>query len=94
MQDDLSQVIGKIKNGDHAAFRWLVENYQKPAFSLAFRIICNEDDARDSVQESFIKIWKKIDPYRDGSSFITWMFKIVSNGAIDKLSAQKKTSQF
>jgi len=90
MQEDLSQIIGRIKNGEQAAFRWLVENYQQPAFSLAFRISCNEDDAKDIVQESFIKIWRKIESYRENSSFISWMFKIVANSAIDKIRLQKR----
>jgi len=92
MQEDISQIISRIKKGDQAAFKSLVENYQQAAFSLAFRIICNEDDARDVVQESFIKIWRKIESYRENSSFISWMFKIVSNSAIDKLRQQKRSN--
>lgn len=92
MQEDISLIISRIKKGDQAAFKWLVENYQQAAFSLAFRIICNEEDARDVVQESFIKIWRKIETYREGSNFISWMFKIVSNSAIDKLRQQKRSN--
>jgi len=92
MQEDISQIIIRVKNGDQAAFKWLVENYQQPAFSLAFRIICNEDDACDIVQESFIKIWSKIDSFRKGSNFISWLFKIVANTAIDKLRLKKRNN--
>ena len=92
MPEDISHIIKRIKKGDQLAFKWLVENFQQSAFSLAFRIICNEEDARDIVQESFIKIWKKIESFKEKSSFISWMFKIVANSSIDKLRQQKRTN--
>ena len=81
---DLKKIIQKIKKGDQVAFRRLVEHYQTYAFKLAFRILCNEDDARDVVQESFIKIWRSIKSYHYSVKFTTWMYKIVTNAAIDQ----------
>jgi len=78
-----SQIIHQIKNGNQSAFRLLVEQYQAYAFKLAFRIVCNEEDAKDVVQESFIKIWRNIHNYRPSVKFTTWMYKIVTNSAID-----------
>lgn len=92
MKEDIRQVVRRIKTGDKTAFRWLVENYQQAAFSLAFKILGDEEEARDTLQESFIKIWKKISLFSDESNFISWMFKITSNTAIDKLRAQKKNN--
>lgn len=78
-----SQIIHQIKKGNQSAFRLLVEQYQAYAFKLAFRIICNEEDAKDVVQESFIKIWRNISNYNSSTKFTTWMYKIVTNSAID-----------
>jgi len=78
-----SQIIHQIKKGNQSAFRLLVEQYQAYAFKLAFRIVCNEEDAKDVVQESFIKIWRNIHNYRPSVKFTTWMYKIVTNSAID-----------
>jgi len=80
---DHSQIIHQIKKGNQSAFRLLVEQYQAYAFKLAFRIVCNEEDAKDVVQESFIKIWRNIHNYRPSVKFTTWMYKIVTNSAID-----------
>lgn len=88
---DLQPIIQKIKNGDQAAFRYLVEKYQQYAFRLAFRILCNEDDAKDTVQESFIKIWKNISKYDIKMKFTSWMYKIVTNSALDRLRSSKRT---
>ena len=80
---DHSQIIHQIKKGNQSAFRLLVEQYQAYAFKLAFRIVCNEEDAKDVVQESFIKIWRNINNYNSSIKFTTWMYKIVTNSAID-----------
>ncbi len=85
MQFEIEKTISRIKTGNRNAFRKLVEEYQQYAFNLAFRMLCDEENAKDVVQDSFIKIWKKIDEYDTRSKFTTWMYKIVTNTAIDRL---------
>ncbi|HJN06785.1 MAG TPA: sigma-70 family RNA polymerase sigma factor [Bacteroidales bacterium] len=82
--------IDKARNGDKEAFGHLVKAHQQYAFNLAFRIVCNEEEARDVVQDSFIKIWKNIKLYNPDIKFTTWMYNIVTNTAIDYLRATKK----
>ncbi len=93
MSLELKDIIDKIKSGDKAAFKELVEQQQQYAFSLAFRILCNEEDARDTVQDSFIKIWRNIKSYNPKMKFTTWIYKIVTNSAIDRLRSAKRFSQ-
>jgi RNA polymerase sigma-70 factor (ECF subfamily) len=88
MPEDINYLISEIKKGSQQAFRKLVEKYQQYAFNLAFRILCNEEDAKDTVQDSFIKIWKNINQYEPKLKFTTWMYKIVTNTAIDKLRSR------
>ena len=76
-------IIARAKEGDERAFSDLVRYYQKYAFNLAFRLVCNEEAAKDVVQDSFIKIWKNIRSYKTEMKFTTWMYKIVTNTAID-----------
>ena len=90
MQIVPENIIDKARNGDKKAFGKLVMQYQQYAFNLAFRIVNNEDDARDIVQDSFIKIWKNMKLYNPNIKFATWMYKIVSNTAIDHLRSNKK----
>lgn len=90
MLTDLQEIIERVKKGDQAAFRRIVEEYRQQAFSLAFRIMCNEEEARDVVQESFIKVWQKIETYNMTQKFSTWLYKIVANSAIDRLRQIKR----
>jgi RNA polymerase sigma-70 factor (ECF subfamily) len=90
MLTDLQDIIKRIKKGDQAAFRSIVEEYRQQAFSMAFRIVCNEEEARDVVQESFIKIWLKIETYDMTQQFSTWLYKIVANSAIDRMRQIKR----
>lgn len=93
MQIETGNILKLVKNGDQKAFGHLVEKYQGYAFSLAFRILCDTEESQDVVQESFIKIWKNISTYNFKLKFTTWMYKIVTNCAIDKLRTinRKKT---
>lgn len=85
MLTDLQEIIERVIRGDQAAFRRIVEEYRQQAFSMAFRIVCDEEEARDIVQESFIKIWQRMETYDMKQKFSTWMYKIVANCAIDRM---------
>ncbi len=89
----LEQAIARSKQGDAWAFRQLVESYQQYAFSLAFRIVCNEDDARDIVQEAFIRVWNHIKEFSAGAKFSTWLYKIVVNLSYDRLKTERRKSR-
>ncbi len=90
---DLQKTIKRIIAGDQSAFQSLVEAFQQYAFGLAFRILCDEEEARDSVQEAFIKVWKKLDSYQLEMKFQNWLSKIVVNTAIDRLRVIKRNNE-
>jgi len=90
MLTDLQEIIERVKKGDQAVFRKIVEEYRQQAFSLAFRIVCDEEEARDVVQDSFIKIWQKMETYDSTQKFSTWLYKIVANSAIDRMRQMKR----
>lgn len=85
-----ADMIHKCSNGDEKAFRILVEKFQHYAFNLAFRLVLNEDDAKDIVQESFIRIWKHIHQYDQKILFTTWLYKIVINLCYDNLKSTRR----
>lgn len=85
MPENLHEIITGTRNGDRKAFKKLVEMYQQPAYRLAFRILGNEEEARDAVQESFIKIWQKISSFDSSREFIPWMYRILANTSADRL---------
>ena len=90
MHQRIEIVIDQIKNGNRSAFKSLVEQNQVYAFRLAFRILCDEEEAKDVVQDSFIKIWKNIHDFNPKVKFQSWMYKIVTNSAIDRLRIIKR----
>ena len=90
MQQDIVNIIEEVKSGNKTAFKYLVEEHQQYAFRVAFRVLCNEEDAKDVVQESFIKVWKNINSFDVNLKFTTWMYKIVINSALDKLRSLKR----
>lgn len=74
---DDSYYIEKVRQGDLAAYSYLVDNYKNMAFSIALKLCRNTEDAEDAVQESFIKAYHKIDTFAFNSKFSTWLYSIV-----------------
>ena len=75
---------------DLAGFEQLVREYQPYAFSLAMRFLCDEADASDVVQESFLRVWKHRERYNPEQKFTTWLYKIVANLCLDRFRSQKR----
>src|SRR5579864_4942254 len=61
----------------------LFRRYEKPAFRVAFRLLGNEADALDAVQEGFVKALTHLHGFQGRSSFKTWLLRVVSNAALD-----------
>ena len=76
-------LIIRAQAGDKDAFRDLVRHHQRRAFSLAFGLVRDEGDAQEVVQEAFIRVYKSLGGFQHGSSFFTWLYRIVNNLAID-----------
>jgi len=76
-------LIVQAQAGDQAAFRRLVERHQRRAFVIAVGLVRDENDARELVQEAFLRVYKSLGSFQGGSSFFTWLYRIVTNLAID-----------
>lgn len=79
------QIVAWAQDGTEAAFRELVRRYQRPVFSLVYRMVRDREIAEDLAQETFIKVLNAIDSYRPEHKFSSWIFKIANNAAIDHL---------
>jgi RNA polymerase sigma-70 factor (ECF subfamily) len=88
--DDV-ELVEAARGGDRDAFRVLFERYHRRAYSLAYGVVHNADDALDVVQDAFIKAHKYLDKFEGTSSFYTWLYRIVMNLAIDHLRKHKKS---
>lgn len=84
-QDQIQALINQSRQNDVNAFALLVTEYQSLVFRLAFRLLCDEDDAKDIVQETFVKVWLSLDKYNNKYRFSTWIYKIAANVCYDHL---------
>ena len=74
---------GEPRKGDTAAFRSLVERHQRRAFAIALSLVRDENDARELVQDAFLRVHKSLPGFQGGSSFFTWLYRIITNLSID-----------
>lgn len=79
------QVVVYAQQGREDAYRELISRYERPVFSLIFRMVRDKETAEDLAQETFIKVLNNIDRYLPEFKFSSWLFKIANNVAIDHL---------
>jgi RNA polymerase sigma-70 factor (ECF subfamily) len=80
-----ADVAALAKEGREPAFRELVRRYERPVFSLIFRMVRDRETAEDLAQDTFIKVLNNIDRYRPEFKLSSWLFKIANNVSIDHL---------
>ncbi len=79
------EVVLLARAGREAAYRELIRRYERPIFSLIYRMVRDRELAEDLSQETFVKALNAIDSYRPEYKFSSWIFKIANNAAIDHL---------
>ena len=85
-----SDIISRCQQGDRDAFRWVVQTHQRMIFSLALKMLCDEEEAKDMVQETFIRVWQSIKGFDTQKTFSTWVYTIASRLCIDRLKRNRK----
>lgn len=78
------ELIEKIKEGDEASYKLLIERHQNYAFTIAVRVVQNKEDAEEIAHDAFLKAFKSINNFKMESKFTTWFYRIVVNMAISK----------
>jgi RNA polymerase sigma-70 factor, ECF subfamily len=76
-------LIARAQQNDVAAFRSLVERHQRRAFAIALSLVRDENDARELVQDAFLRVYRGLNSFQGGSSFFTWLYRIITNLSID-----------
>ena len=84
-----SETITRCQRGDKAAFREVVQNYQRMVFSLSLKMLADEEEAKDVVQETFIRVWQGIRSYDPRKPFNTWLYTIATRQCLDRLKRNK-----
>jgi RNA polymerase sigma-70 factor (ECF subfamily) len=79
------EIVALARAGEEAAYRELIRRYERPLFSLLYRMVRDRELAEDLAQETFVKALNAIESYRPEFKFSSWIFKIANNAAIDHL---------
>lgn len=80
-------LVRQAREGDETAFRSLVQRNRRFVINLAFRFLASRADAEDAAQEVFIKLWRKLDAYREEVKVTTWLYTMVTNHCVDVLKS-------
>ncbi|HEX3052554.1 MAG TPA: sigma-70 family RNA polymerase sigma factor [Aggregatilineaceae bacterium] len=82
---DNEALIARLRAGDQSAYAQLVEEHASRVYRLALRMMGNEADAEDVLQETFLSAFKSIDHFESRSSLSTWLYRIATNAALMRL---------
>lgn len=79
--DELTELVSAAKAGDRSAFEEIVGRTYAATYTLALRLTANEEDARDVVQEAYLRAYRGLKNYRGDAQFTTWLYRITANCA-------------
>jgi len=88
------KLIEECRSGNFDNFRKLVELTSPFAYSVAFRMLGDDDQAKDVVQETIIAIWQKLKKIKTAEVYKTWIYRIVVNKCYDEMRKKKRNPEF
>ncbi len=89
-QTNEDALVAGLKSGAPEAYEDLIERYAEMAYRVAYRILQDEDEAEDAMQEAFLTVYRRIDSFRGDSKFSTWFYRVVTNAALDLLRSRQR----
>src|SRR3954452_9927727 len=87
---DLTELVVAARAGDQQAFEALVRATYADSYTLAYRLTGDEEDARDVVQESYLRAFRGLKRFRGDAQFTTWLYRITANCASTQLGRRSK----
>lgn len=84
------EIIDSVLKGNESDFSIIVDRYKNKAFSMLKRMLKNEFDAEEILQDCFLKAYHSLRSFKGEAKFSTWFYKIVYNTALTKLSSKKR----
>jgi len=87
------EIIESVKIGNQSDYSIIVDRYKDKAFSLLKKMLKNEQDAEETLQDCFIKAYNSLSGFKGEAKFSTWFYRIVYNTALTKLSSKKRKTE-
>ena len=91
MDNDI-ELVQAAQRGDKRAFAQLVEKYEQRIYNLARKMMHDQQDAEDVLQETFINVYRHLNDFHGASSFSTWLYRIATNASLMKLRGRKEVT--
>jgi RNA polymerase sigma-70 factor (ECF subfamily) len=89
-REEEERLLDAARRGDRTAFEDLVRRTYVDTYTLAMRLTANEEDARDVVQDAYLRAWKGIGRFRGDAQFSTWMYRITANAASTHVERRRR----
>lgn len=83
------ELVKRTQQGNTSAFEELVRRYERKIYNLVYRMLGNEEDAKDALQDTFIRAYRFIKNFKGKSSFYTWLYRIATNVCLTRLKNRK-----
>lgn len=77
-------LVREARAGSERAFMQLVKRYEQTVYSFAFKVCRNEEKAAETMQDTFVNVYRKLGQFRSRSKFSTWLYSIVANNCLMK----------
>lgn len=90
MSGTIPETVARAAAGEEEAFRMLVDEHGRSVYRLAYRLTSDPHDAEEVVQETFLKVFRKIDTFDGRAKFDTWLYRVASNCAMDLLRGRQR----
>lgn len=91
---DEARLIQEIRAGNSEAFEYFVRQYQPKITRIAYRLLKDVGEADCAAQESFLRAWRNLNEFREGSTFETWLTRICLNWCKDRLKRRRVVLYF
>ena len=87
--DNETELVRKAKGGDQRAFSLLIKKYESTVYSFAYKVCRNEEKAAETLQDTFVNVYRKLDQFNGKAKFSTWLYQIVTNNCLMKRRQSK-----
>jgi RNA polymerase sigma-70 factor (ECF subfamily) len=85
------ELVARSTGGDPESFNQLIKRWERPIYALAYRTIGREDDARDVVQETFLRAFRGLSGFKGQAKFSSWLYRITLNLCRDWMRRQRRS---
>ncbi len=94
VQQNEAGLIKKLQEGEHLAFKSIVDLYQDMVYNTIISIVQNEQDAEDITQEVFVQVYQSVSSFKGDAKFSTWLYRISITKALDSEKRKKRKKRF